>query len=71
MSTESKLRDVLDSGQSVQITLTNNKPHLAEQEGVQTVTGRLVSTNSPDVVQVQPLEGAPVPVPVSRILTIQ
>ncbi|KEO84179.1 hypothetical protein [Tumebacillus flagellatus] len=71
MSTESKLREVLDSGQTVNITLSNNKPHLAESEGLQTVTGRIVSTNTPDVVQVQPLDGAPVPVPVSRILVIE
>ncbi|MBL0388446.1 hypothetical protein JJB07_17735 [Tumebacillus sp. ITR2] len=71
MSTQSKLREVLDSGQTVNVTLSNNKPHLSEREGLQTVTGRLVSTNSPDVVQVQPLDGAPVPVPVSRIMTIE
>jgi hypothetical protein len=71
MSTESKLREVLDSGQTVNITLSNNKPHLSDGDGVQTVTGRIVSTNTPDVVQVQPTDGAPVPVPVSRILIIE
>ncbi|PWK15469.1 hypothetical protein [Tumebacillus permanentifrigoris] len=71
MSTESKLREVTDSGQTVNITLSNNKPHLSDGEGVQVVTGRIVSTNSPDVVQVQQTDGAPVPVPVSRILIIE
>lgn len=71
MSTESKLREVLDSGQMVNVTLSNNKPHLSDGDGVQIVTGRILSTNTPDVVQVQPAEGAPVPVPVSRILIIE
>lgn len=71
MSTESRLQDALNSGQEVTVTFTNNKPHLAEGEGMQTLRGRLVATNTPDVVQFQPTLGAPVPVPVTRILLIE
>lgn len=71
MSTESKLRQVTDSGQTVKITFTNQNPLTDHGDSVQQATGRLVSTNSPDVVQFQPFEGAPVPIPVTRILTIE
>lgn len=71
MSTESRLNEVLDSGQTVNVTFSNEKPYAEPDDLVQTQRGRLVSTNSPDVVQFQPEQGAPVPVPRSRILIIE
>jgi hypothetical protein len=71
MSTEEKLRQTLDSGETVTITFSNQNPLTSHGESVQQKRGRLVSTNSPDVVEFRPLDGAPVPIPVSRILTIE
>jgi hypothetical protein len=68
MSTESRLREVIDTGQQVKITFSNDKPHHGET--VQEAVGRILSTNSPDVIDFQPVEGPPVPIPVSRILLI-
>ncbi|HEU4963335.1 MAG TPA: hypothetical protein VFV52_05670 [Bacilli bacterium] len=71
MSTESRLREVIDSGQEVTITFSNQNPLTSEGRAVQSATGRIVSTNSPDVVDFQPLHGAPVPIPVTRILKVE
>lgn len=71
MSTSSRLQEVLDSGQVVNITFANENPVSPGGDPAQKASGRIVSTNSPDVVQFQPVEGAPVPIPVTRILTIE
>jgi hypothetical protein len=71
MSTQEKLRQLLDSGETIALTFSNQNPLTSHGESVQKKKGRLVSTNSPDVVEFQPLDGAPVPIPVSRILTIE
>jgi hypothetical protein len=71
MSTESRLREVTDSGQTVTITFANEKPVQGNGTSLQQATGRIASTNSPDVVEFQPTEGAPVPIPVSRIMIIE
>jgi len=70
MSTESRLREVLDSGQEVAITFSNQNPLTSHGTAVQSALGRLVSTNTPDVVEFRPASGAPVPIPVTRILKI-
>jgi len=71
MSTESRLQEVRDSGQTVTITFSNQNPLTSQGTSVQQATGRIVSTNTPDVVEFQPEHGAPVPIPVTRILTIE
>jgi hypothetical protein len=71
MSTESRLQQVIDSGETVTITFSNQNPLTSQGRAVQQKTGRIVSTNSPDVVDFQPLHGAPVPIPVTRILTVE
>jgi hypothetical protein len=71
MSTESKLREVMDSGQTVTITFSNQNLQTSQGTAVQQATGQIVSTNSPDVVEFRPEHGAPVPIPISRILIIE
>ncbi len=71
MSTESRLQEVRDSGETVKITFSNQNPLTSHGESVQSAVGRIVSTNTPDVVEFQPEHGAPVPIPVTRILTIE
>lgn len=71
MSTDSKLNQVLDSGQTVTVTFSNEKIADMQAERIQTIAGKIVSTNSPDVVEFRPEHGAPVPIPVTRILMIE
>jgi hypothetical protein len=71
MSLQDRLNEVIDSGEQVQVTFTNQKTFDHHGDQLQTVEARLVSTNTADVVEVRPIHGATVPLPVSRILTIE
>lgn len=71
MSTESRLQEVIDTGQTVNITFSNQNPLTSQGTAVQQASGRINSTNTPDVVEFQPTHGAPVPIPITRILVIE